>query len=193
MPRVFVTLLAGLVLGSTANADPLTATLTLDVLSFISFDDETVVPIPSGSTLTFEFSDPNADGSVPFTIQPNGVSIPAVSSSALGATVQYELTGTASGTLTPTGGERIIQFQGEIAASDVAYPQLPARTYAMEFTTEDASTVNLQGTVSVSVEGYRPPDSADYVQLVGATVNKSDNEHGAAVTMVLSGLFDQLP
>ena len=63
------------------------------------------------------------------------------------------------------------------------------------WTTEAASSTSSSGDVNVSVTGLRVVESARYVQLVGATVNKTNAypEPGTAVYTVLSGTFDQLP
>lgn len=167
--------------------------LTLDGLSFISFQDEVTNSIPGG-TLRFNFGAPNADGSVPFTIAPSDVSLAPVTIQSLDANLQYSLSSTASGVMTPTPSGRKIVFSGTVSAEDLGLQENGvARSYELTFTTEVASAESLDGSDSVEREGVRVPLSARYVQLVGATVNVAENLHGAAVYMVLSGTFDHLP
>ncbi len=63
-----------LCLPTTATAEVI-GTLTLDALSYVSFQDEEILAFPSGSTLRFHFDDPNPDGTVSFTLAPSDVSI----------------------------------------------------------------------------------------------------------------------
>lgn len=167
-------------------------TLTLDTLSFISFQDQVTNVLPAGGTLQFHFGDPAADGSIPFHMDPTDVNLPAVRLEALDATVQYALGSTSTGTLisTPTG--KRISFNAVVTATDVDAASTGMRAYTLEFTTEEASAQGSDGGI-VAVDGERVPSNARYVRLVGATVNKSENVNGLAVYMVLSGLFDDLP
>lgn len=182
-----------LAVGISGSASAETATLTLDGLSFISFEDEITISIPTGGTIQFHFGTPNPDGTVPFQIGPVDVNLPPVSSETLNATLQYGLASQASGIMTPTTTGRRISFNGVITARDLSLGESSARTYALSFTTEHVSAQSLDGSAVVARDGFRAPEGADYVQLVGATVAKSENEHGSAVYMVLSGTFDRLP
>lgn len=178
-----------LLLGGSSHA----ATLTLDSLSFVSFEDEVTMPIVPGGSIQFDFGAPNADGSIPFTIQPAGVNLPLVTSYQLNASLQYSLASPATGLFTPSATGRRITFTGTFTAQDVTRPAAGTRSYVMSFTTENASARSLDGTAEVNREGFIAPTGANYVQIVGATVAKSENEHGSAVYLVLSGSFDQLP
>jgi hypothetical protein len=177
-----------------AASEETVGTLTLDGLSFISFGDQEILPIPSGAKIRFRFGPPAADGSVRFTIQPADVSIPPISSSS--GTLEYGIGATASGTLRPTEDGRVMAFTAEINARLV---QSDGRSgtivYTMPFSTESASATNLAKTHSVSVKGVRMVEGALYVQLVGATVNKENAypKPGTAVYTVLSGSFDRIP
>ena len=175
---------------SASRADS-TAVFTLDGLSFVSFQDEEVLPLESGSQLTFSFAEPNADGSIPFTIGPSDVQIAPISLGTNGE-LQYGLHSQASGTIreTPTGRE--MSFDAVVSAR-IGEGEL--FTYSMPFTTETAQATNLAGNLTVEITGLRLVDGVWYAQLVGATVNKENAfpKPGTAVYTVLSGQFDQLP
>lgn len=185
-----VGLLVAMMVGLNASAET-TATLTLDGLSYISFQDEEIMPLASGSRLTFRFSDPSPGGSVHFTIAPSDVEIPPITIGPDKA-LQYGLANVASGTMITTSDGRKISFTATIAAS---LGEGEALLYTMPFTTETTSATNQVGTVTVEVTGLRLVEGVWYVQLVGATVNKENAypKPGAAVYSVLSGSFDQLP
>lgn len=177
-----------------ARAEPTLATLTLDGLSFVSFQDEEVLPLAAGSTLQLRFGDPLPSGDVPFTILPGDVSIAPIAL-ADGRTLTYGLAAPASGVLRETGGDRILEFQGAVAATLGGGAGAGTFTYSMPFTTETVSATNALGTHTVQVTGLRLVDGVWYAQLVGATVNRNNAfpKPGAAVYTVLSGQFDQLP
>ena len=183
-----------LLFAAPAASEETVGTLTLDGLSFISFGDQEILPIPSGAKIRFRFGSPAPDGSVRFTIQPADVSIPPISSSS--GTLEYGIGAPASGTLRPTEDGRVITFTAEINAKLV---QSDGRTgtivYTMPFSTESASATNLAKTDSVAVTGMRMVEGTRYVQLVGATVNKENAypKPGTAVYTVLSGTFDRIP
>jgi hypothetical protein len=183
-------------LSGTAAAQS-TGTLTLDNLSFISFQDVRTVALPAGSTLEFQFGTPGADGSIPFTIAPSGTSIAPVDIPGSPATLLYALANTAFGTIsseTPEG--RIIQFSASVAAT-LATPdgETGTHTYAMPFTTETAVATDILGQLTIERTGLRLVEGVWYAQIVAATTNKENAfpEPGAAVYAVLSGQFDQLP
>jgi hypothetical protein len=183
-------LLAVLALPTSVRADTV-GTLTLDSLSFVSFQDEQVLPIPAGARLKFHFGEPSSNGSVSFTIAPADVEIPAIE---LGPdqTLTYGLAGSASGTMSTTASGRRMSFSATIAATP---NEGETFHYAMPFTTESTEATNLAGNVTVEITGMRLVEGVWYVQLVGATVNKENAfpKPGAAVYTVLSGQFDQLP
>jgi hypothetical protein len=183
-----------LLFAAPASSEEIVGTLTLDGLSFISFGDEEVLPIPSGAKIRFRFESPDADGSVRFTIQPGDVSIPPISSSK--GKLEYGIGAPASGTLRPTESGLVMAFTAEINAKLIQPDgQSGTMVYTMPFSTESASATNLAKTDSVSVTGMRLVEGARYVQLVGATVNKENAypKPGTAVYTVLSGSFDQVP
>jgi hypothetical protein len=153
-----------------------------------------VLPIPSGSTLRFHFGEPGSDGSIPFTLAPEDVSIAPIPMAGAG-TLRYALAGPASGWIRPTPTGRRIDFTASVAAS-VELPEGGGTfTYQVPFTTESAEARNAPGTESVEATGMRMVEGAWYAQLVGATTNRTNAfpKPGAAVYTVLSGRFDQLP
>jgi len=177
-----------------APAEETVGTLTLDGFSFISFGNEEILPIPSGSTIRFRFEEPAADGSARFRIEPEDVSISPISTSR--GTLEYGMGAEASGTMRPTKEGRVIRFTAEITARLVeANGRSGLMVYTVPFSTESASSKNLAGTDSVSVKGMRMLEDARYVRLVGATVNRGNAypKPGAAVYTMLSGSFDRVP
>lgn len=171
-----------------------TGTLTLDMLSFISFQDNELLLLPPGSTLKFSFSAANAEGDIPFTIAPADVSIADVSIPGSTRNLVYGLAAPATGFLRPTPSGHIIEFASTVAAS---FSDMPGTThlYPINFTTETATASDLLHTIEIDVTGLRLVEGVWYAQIVGAATNH-DNvfpEPGAAVYTVLSGSFDQLP
>lgn len=189
------TLLAIFLAGVPAGADAFEATLTLDGMSFVSFGDREVLPLPAGSTLVLRFASDAAERRVPFTIVPSDVDIAPIPLGD-GRSLRYGLAGPAKGVMRLANGERVLEFSGEITATLSGSARSSGTfTYTMPFTTESASATDLAGTGHVQVAGARVPPGVTYVQLVGATVNKANAfpEPGAAVYTVLSGSFDRLP
>lgn len=168
------------------------AILTLDGLSFLSFNDQVTTSIPGG-WIRFNFGAANTDGTVPFLINPSDVSLTPLSVPGSDAGVQYVLTTQATGTMTPTPTGKRIAFAGTIAAKDVGADEPGQRNYTVNFTTEIVSAEDVDGTTEVTRQGVRVPVGARYVQLVGATVSQSENREGDAVYVVLSGSFDRVP
>jgi len=183
--------------GSAATSGPVVGTLTLDGLSFISFENLENYTIPSGASIKFHFGAPNASGTIPFTIGPADLTIPPIPlrSGSGGGTIQYALASPASGTLQYSGGTATIDLAVAVVAT-YAGPQGGGRTtYQLHFTTQQATATNATGTNTVSISGEALQRSARYVQLVTATRNaaNANPEPGKAVYSVLSGTFDVLP
>lgn len=190
---------AALVFAGATNADEFLATLTLDGLSFVSFQDEETLPIPAGSTIRFRFGDRSnrSNDSVPFTIRPEDVSIAPIPLSG-DRLLRYELSRAASGVVRRPSGSRdwILQFTGSVSAQlEGARESADPLEYAIAFTTESASASNREQTRNVQVTGMRLVDGAWYAQIVGATSNQEQAypKPGAAVYTVLSGRFDRFP
>lgn len=172
------------------------AVLTLDSLSFISFQDTVVLPLPSASTIKFRLGAPLADGSIPFTIQPNELEIGVIPLPDGSGSLEYGLGGPASGRISPMSGEHEIQFTASVTATmKQGDAHSGAYTYQMPFTTETATATDILGQVSVERTGVRLVDGVWYAQIVAATTNRENAvpAPGAAVYSVLSGSFDDLP
>ena len=183
-----------IVSAASASADETTGTLTLDWLSHISFEKRENLAINPGSTLRFHFGDPAADGSIPFTLAPPDVSIDAIPAPDGVGTIRYALASVASGWIQPTASGHRMEFSATVAVTlDGRGATGQTFTYSLPFTTESVSATSETGSVSRS--GMRLVDGAWYVNLVAATVNKTNAypEPGAAVYAVLSGQFDQVP
>lgn len=178
-----------------ARAEETVSTFTLDGLSFISFGDQQIVLPDTGSTIRFRFGEPAPDGSVPFTIAPADVSIPAIDLPSGDGTLTYQLVESASGTLQPSSGGKRLSFTAIVRATLDSPSRHGSFDYTLPFTTESAAASNAGGTQTLSVTGMRIVDGAWYGQIVGATTNRENAfpEPGAAVYTVLSGSFDQLP
>jgi hypothetical protein len=189
---VLVSATALAVLGAeTRSSAETTGTLTLDGLSFVSFEDEQVLPL-TGGTIRFHFSNENTDGSVRFQIAPGDVSIPEISLSS-GEVLRYGLASTASGTLRPNSKGHVVQFDAVVAATLVRGEEEGTLTYVIPFTTGMVSARSPRGEISATGAPVVP--GARYVQLVGATMNKRNAQPkpDRVVYAVLSGTFDQLP
>lgn len=169
-------------------------TLTLDGLSFLAFDGGRSYPIPPGSTMRFQFGAPSTDGTVGFTVARDDVAIAPIPV-AEGTTLTYALDAPIRGTMRREGGQRRLEFIAVLKATLSSPDGTSASTYSLQFTTESASASDAAGEDAVAVEGMRVVEGPNYVQLVGATTNRSDAaiEPGAAAYGVLSGSFDSIP
>ncbi len=186
-----LTLAALSLISATRSGAETIGTLTLDGLSYVSFQDEQVLPLAGGS-IRFHFGAPATDGSIPFSIAPDDVSIPDISLST-GETLRYGLASTSSGRLVPSATGLIVQFSATVTATLISGEEEGTLSYGVPFTTETASASS--GGRTVQVTGVRIVPAARYTQLVGATVNKPNAvpKPGTAVYTVLSGSFDRLP
>lgn len=192
---VLTALCLGLFAPSIALAQTL-STFTLDAFSFISFGNKEVVLLPPGSTIQFRFGKPAADGSVSFTIEPEGVSIAPIELRSGGGALHYTFASAASGQVRPkTDQGREVSFTATIRATLIQGDSHRSYDYTIPFTTETATAVNQERRGQVSVTGVRLVEGSWYSQIVGATTNKKDAypEPGAAVYTVLSGRFDRMP
>jgi hypothetical protein len=191
------TVLATLLLGAApaVRADDTVSTFSLDALSFVSFGDQQIVFPPSGSSIKFRFGSPAADGTIPFTIAPEDVSIVPIPLPDDAGTLHYSIASTATGSLVPTASGRKLSFTATVRATLSDTPRSGTYEYEIPFSTESASASNAGGTDSVSVSGMRLVDDVWYGQLVGATTNEANAfpKPGTAVYTVLSGRFDRIP
>ena len=190
-----VGLALGLAIADPAIADDQVGTLSLDGLSFITFQGYGNLTLPSGSTIKFHFGTPGPDGSVGFSIAPSDVAIGPITAEP-GVTIQYALASSTSGTVQKVNGALQIAFGANVQAT-LARPDGAggSATYALTFTTQTASATSADGSQTVQVDGVPVVRGANYVQLVGGATNRTDAAvgPGSAVYSVLSGSFDQIP
>lgn len=174
-------------------AQDIVATLRLDEHAYISYSETETAKLPSGSTIQFRFGPANADGSVPISVRPADLSIAPIPV-AEGATIEYALRETASGTIRSVGGVRQIELAATLVASLREDPDVAPVAYQLVFTTGRAQASNAGGTETVTLDGEAPAAS-NRVSLVGAATNRPDAfpAPGEAVYAVLSGTFDWLP
>lgn len=196
MMRTFVAILVACLGISTVSNAQTTSTLSLDGSSFVSFGNQEIFSIPLGSSIVFEFGSPNAEGEVPFTIQPSGVTIPAIPMGTGDNELRYTLSSSTTGVMTPTPTGRRINFTAPLRATIVS----PDGTsgyydYSIPITTETAEAQDIAGALQIEITGLRLLDSIWYCQLVGGTTNRENAfpEPGTAVYAVLNGTFDQVP
>ena len=177
-------------------AGQMTSTLALDGTSFVSFGNEQIFPIPLGSSVVFEFGTASPDGSVPFTIQPSGVTIPAIPMGTAGSELHYTLFSSTSGLMSQTSSGRRIDFTAPLRATVVSPNAVSGHyDYSIPITTETTEAVDIAGALEIEITGLRLIEGVWYCQLVGGTTNKANAfpEPGTAVYAVLNGTFDQVP
>ena len=148
--------------GSLSASGETVGTFTLDGLSFVSFGDERVLPLPPGSTIRFRFGAPAGDGSMPFTIQPVDVSIGEIPLPS-GGVLRYEMASTASGRMRATNEGRTLSFSADVRATlDRGAEGGGSFEFAVPFTTETTAASNLSGTQTLDVSGMRLVDGVWY-------------------------------
>jgi hypothetical protein len=170
-------------------------TLTLDGLSFVSFGNRETLALPAGAVIRFRFGAPR-DASVGFTIRPEDLAMPTVSTGGGRGEIVYRLMSAASGTMRRgAGGSLEIDFSGTLGASYAGPDAGGTNTYAVRFTTGHAEARAADGSALLPVDGVPVVPGARYVQLVMGTTNaaRADIEPGGPVYAVLSGTFDRLP
>lgn len=175
-----------------ASADEI-ATLSLDGLSFVSFDGSRNFSIPAGS-IKLHFGEPN-NGAVPFTISTGDTAIEPIPAGEDGGVIHYRLVSNTSGLMRQTSEGLRLEFHASIEARMEAPGGGGSHVYELVFTTETAGASDVTQTEAVEVDGMRVVPGPNYVQLVGAATNRPDAfpAPGAAVYAVLSGSFDKLP
>jgi len=177
-----------------AGGEPVVGTLTLDGLSFLSFENAENLAVPSGSTIRFRFAAPSS-GSASFTIQPGDVSIAPIPLSGNQGKLVYSLTSPASGTIRTSAGGYFVSFTATVQAFLDHPTEGGAKTHTLLFTTERAQARSLVSGATVGVDGMKVVPGPRYVQIVGAVANPTNAypQPGRAVYTVLSGTFDRLP
>lgn len=170
-------------------------TLSLDGLSFISFEGRQNLAIPSGSTVTFHFGAPQADGSVSFSVAPGDVSISDIPLSRTGGTLRYGLASSTRGTARTTAQGVEMSFPAVVQVTLSGGSDQGTASYPVTFTTETASAQSADGLRTERIDGMRMVTGPNHVQLVGGATNRTDavSDPGTAVYTVLSGTFDSFP
>lgn len=193
MMRVLLSLLFLSTVPCVPAAGETVGTFTLDGLSFVSFQDEEVLPLGAGSTIRFHFGAPQG-GLVPFRISPGDVSIAPIELPDA-RILRYTLAAATSGTMRQTSDGAILAFTAEVDAAVEGGTSPGTRRYRIPFTTETASASDLSGGRSVEVRGLRVVDGPGHAQIVGATPNQAQAypKPATAVYVVLSGQLDRLP
>lgn len=187
------------VLGLTApiaRAEEFVATLTLNDSSIVSFEDTEIYAIPPGSTIGFRFTTPVSDGSAVVSVRPSDVCMAPLSVSSSEEKLQFSLPESATGLLRREQDGRFVVEMRAIVNVTLVHPEgNSVRTIPIRFTTETAEGQNSSATTSVSVSGTRLNPSTRAVELVGTSMTSETGYPipDAAVYVILSGVFDQLP
>ncbi len=179
-----------------ATAAELVATLTLDGLSFVSFQDQEVYSIPSGGTIKFHFAALAGEESIPVSLGPADVAVEPMTIRGGEGSMRFEVVGPATGTVRlGPDGNLILDLGAKIRVTLIHPDQGGSKEIGVHFSTETKETVSLDGTDKITVSGMRAHPSARGIQLVGTSTNAANDYPGpgAAVYVVLSGAFDQLP
>jgi hypothetical protein len=188
-------LLAALTVPLAAPAEPRIGTLTLDGLSFVSFGSQEIYSIPAGSTMRFQFGPPR-DGQFPITVEPQDLTLGELRLRSGGAVLQLGLVRRAFGyARRGTDGSVMIELDAVVSGILKDQEHGGAKTLRIHLTTEAAEATGSDGLGPRSVSGMRPASGSRGIQLVGAIANDADTypAPGAAVLVVLSGVFDELP
>lgn len=188
-------LLAG-ILAQPALAGELEATLTLDALSFLSFDDTWNHSLPTQGAITFRFESPDERGRVPFTIRPEDLAFPRFALSGPQETLTLRLALPASGVLRRAPNRRpIVEFDALISGTLERPAGSKSGTFSVFFTTETAVAHDLTGSRVRQIPGMRIDEASRSVQLVATTSAEADDapRPGAMIYAILSGRFDRLP
>ncbi len=177
-----------------AADEPFLATLELDPFSIVSFGDQEVYPLPEGSKVVFEFSSSSGAGSFGFVVRPSEALIAPIPLRHADESLQFSLARTATGVMRRGDDGRLIVEIDAYVVVTLGHPDEPGwKKLPIHLTTESAKARSRDGGHEIDVAGGRV--SGRGVQLVGTTTNAEDDypKPGAAVYVVLSGVFDQLP
>jgi len=175
-------------------ADLFIATLRLDPFSVVSFGDQEVYAIPGGSEIQFEFSAAEASGAIGFRIEPRFALIEAIPLKHEGEALHFTLGSAATGAMRVGGDGRLQMDIDAYVVVTLDHPESPGvKKLPIHLTTEGALAKSLSGDQVIDIAGGRI--SGRGVQLVGTATNAEDDypKPGAAVYVMLSGVFDQLP
>ncbi len=191
--RLVALLVVGLAAAPPARGEERTATLTLDALSLLSFDDVAFVSIPAGTSLRFRFGEVDERGSVPFTIAREDLSLPPLTLSRR-QRLSVGLSVPAEGSVRRAPNRRLIVEFHALVETTLDRGSEPG-IHSLRFTTETASVQDLARTRTLRVSGMRLAEKSRAVQLVATTTAAPDDplRPGAGIYAVLSGTFDSLP
>lgn len=179
-----------------ATAAELVATLALDGLSFVSFQDQEVYSIPSGGTIKFHFASLDREGSIPVSVGPADVAVGPLTIRGGEGSMLFELVGPAIGSVRlGPDGDLILELGAKVRVTLTHPEQGGSKEIGVHFSTETKEAVSFDGEEKITVSGMRADPAARGIQLVGTSTNAANDYPGpgAAVYVVLSGAFDQLP
>lgn len=181
---------------STSRAEEFVATLTLNESSLVSFEDDEVYSIPSGSTIRFRFASPVVEESSVVFVRPSDVTMGPLTLRSSEEKLLFSLADPATGLVSrKLDGSLAVEVKADVNVTFVHQEGNSLKTIPIRFTTETVEGQNLSGTTSLSVSGAPVNRSTRAVELVGTSTT---SEMGypipdAAVFVILSGVFDQLP
>jgi hypothetical protein len=174
--------------------EPFLATLELDPFSIVSFGDQDVYPLPEGSKIVFEFSSSSGKRSLRFVVRPSEALLTPIPLRHADESLQFSLARTATGTMRRgEDGRLIVEISADVVVA-LDHPDEPGwKRLPILLTTEAATARSQNGAHRIDVSGGRVAGRG--VQLVGVATNAGDDypKPGAAVYVVLSGVFDRLP
>ena len=175
---------------------PIVLTWTLNSLSYVSFNDQLVLPIGGGGTIRLS-AYPNGDGqSVALRIAPVDLGTRTLSLGANKGQLTAQLLRTGKGFLRATKEGGLTMELDVVVRVTYSGPKGQGiRELPLHLTTEAIHSWDAAGTTDFSVNGTRADPASRVVQLVGAfTAGKNDEPvPGAAIYLVLSGVLDQIP
>jgi hypothetical protein len=184
------------VLPGSVWAEPFVATLTLDSVSHVSFDDRVVVPIPGGGSIRM-VGYPHEDGrSAGLRVTETDISARSMTLPDGGGTVRVELLRPGTGHLrSQSDGSVAIELEFEVRLSLTNDRGTSVHEMPLRFTTDSVEAWNADGSKRYEVSGLEAKTGSRQVQLVAEATAPATAEagSGAAVYAVLSGQFDALP
>jgi hypothetical protein len=111
-----------------------------------------------------------------------------------GESMQFSLARTATGVMRRADDGRLVVEIDAYVVVTLEHPEEPGwKRLPIHLTTESAQARSIDGSKVIDVSGGRVAGHG--VQLVGTTTNAEDDypKPGAAVYVILSGVFDRLP
>lgn len=185
-----------LVLGAAAGAQESVATLTLDDNSIVSFEETEAYSVQPGTTIRFQFSATTVEGRTAVWIALSDLSVGPLTLRSSDEKLLFSLAAPATGVVSRAeDGSLSVEMKALVNITLVQPEGSSMKTIPLRFTTETAEGQNLSGTTRVSLSGARLDPSTRAIELVGtsATPENGYPVPDAAVYVILSGTFDQLP